>query len=160
MLRMPRYGLWYVAGGCTTSLVILVIVLFLIPAASPPPPSVTVESIHWQIEQNPPVNGTTEFAELWVNQSGPLWGYPFHVRAGGTFNDSLVIINYELYPVYICSASISPPLYIVSTFPSLPMVAKQVEDNLLTLTLSVDTTAGAVVNESGVIDALGCGTPP
>jgi hypothetical protein len=40
------------------------------------------------------------------------------------------------------------------------MVAKQMEDNLLTLTLSVETTAGAVVNESGVIDALGCGVPP
>jgi hypothetical protein len=50
-------------------------------------------------------------------------------------------------------------LYIVSTFPALPMVAKQTEDNLLTLTLSVDTGAGAVVNETGEISSLGCGLP-
>jgi hypothetical protein len=146
------------AGGCVTSLVVLVIVLFLLPAVAPPPP-VTVESIHWRIEQTPASNGTTEFAELWINQSGPLWGFPFQVRAGGTFNDSLVILNDEIYAVPICTASITPPLYIVSTFPALPMVAKQTEDNLLTLTLSVDTGAGAVVNETGEISSLGCGLP-
>jgi len=159
-MRMPRHGVWYVAGGCVAALAIVVAVLFFIPSATPPPPPVTVESIDWQIEQTPVVNGTPEFAELWINQSGPIWGFPYHIRAGGSFNDSLVIVNDEPYAVPICSATISPPLLIVSTYPTLPMRATLEEDNLLILTLSVEANAGAVVNETGTINALGCGLPP
>ncbi|MCI4373169.1 MAG: hypothetical protein L3K02_05955 [Thermoplasmata archaeon] len=155
---MSRHGIWFVAGGCATALAILVVILFFIPSAAPPPP-VTIESIDWQIAQTPPVNGTPEFAELWINQSGPVWGFPFQIRAGGSFNDSLVIVNDEPRNVYICGASIAPPLYIVSTNPTFPMVATLEEDNLLILTLSVHATAGASVNEAGVINALGCGLP-
>jgi hypothetical protein len=158
MVGFPRHGLWYVAGGCVVSLSIVVVVLFLLPASVPPQP-VTIESIDWQIEQTPPSNGTPEFSELWINQSGPTWGYPLDVRAGGTFNDSLVIVNDELYDVFLCSASISPPLRIVTSFPPLPMVAIRAEDNLLTLTIAVDADPGTAVNESGAIDAVDCGTP-
>jgi hypothetical protein len=158
-LRMPKHGLWFVAGGCIISLVILVIALFAIPAAAPPAP-VTIHSIDWQIEQNPPVNGTSEFAELWINQSGPIWGYPIDVRAGGTFNDSLVIVNDEYSAVPIYCASISPPLRIVSTFPTLPMVAKEMEDNLLTLTIVVQAGTGAQVSATGVVDTLSAGCTP
>ncbi|MGD0257818.1 MAG: hypothetical protein ABSB90_08085 [Thermoplasmata archaeon] len=159
MIDVARYGFWYVAGGCAAALVILVVLLFLIPTAAPPPP-VTITAIHWEIEQQPPANGTTEFNALWINQSGPLWGFPFQIRAGGTFNDSLVIVNREPFAVPICSAMVAPPLRLVSTTPALPMRAVLEEDNLLTLTLSVQAGAGAVLNESGIIDALGCSLPP
>lgn len=155
---MLRHTFWYVAGGCGATLTLLVIVLFVLPLVAPPSP-VTIESIHWKIEQTPPVNGSTEFAEQWINQSGPTWGFPFQIRAGGSFNDSLVIVNTEPYDVYLCSASIAPPLYIVNTSPALPMVAVPEEDNLLVLTLSVGAGAGSVVNVSGGINAVECGLP-
>jgi hypothetical protein len=158
MLRMPRHGLWYVAGGCATSLVILTVLLFFLPGAAPPP-TITIDSIDWLIEQKPPVNGTSEFAELWINQSGPIWGYPIEIRSGGTFNDSLVIVNDGYVALPICSATVSPPLRIVSTFPPLPMVAREMEDNLLTLTISVGTDVGVPVSANGVINTLGCGLP-
>lgn len=157
-MKMPHEPFWYVAGGCATALTIVVVVLFFLPGAAPPP-QVTIEAIHWQIEQSPPVNGSTEFSEQWINQSGAIWGFPFDLRPGGTFNDSLVLVNDEAYNVYICGASVTPPLYIVATNPGFPMVAIHQEDNLLILTLSVDAGAGAVLNASGVINALGCGSP-
>jgi len=159
MLRIPPHGIWYVAGGCVAALAVLVVVLYVVPSVAPPPP-VTILSIDWNLEQNPPVNGTPEFGTLWINQSGPFWGFPFHLRSGGSFNDSLVIINTEPYPVPICSATISPPLRIVSTYPALPMRAVLQEDNLLILTISADAGAGTVVNATGTIDALGCSLPP
>jgi|HubBroStandDraft_1064217.scaffolds.fasta_scaffold582524_2 hypothetical protein len=157
-MKLPSGSIWYVAGGCAGALAILVVLLFVIPAAAPPPP-VQVYSIDWQLQQQAPQGGVTEFSEQWINQSGPYWGFPFDLPAGGTFNDSLVIINEWNQPVPICSASISPPLYIVSTFPSLltgPMIAPASEDSLLTLTLGVHAGAGAVVSATGTVSGVGC----
>jgi hypothetical protein len=157
-VRLPRSSIWFVASGCVAALAILTAILFLIPSVSPPPP-VRITSIDWQLEQTPPQDGVNEFAELWINQSGPFWGFPFDLPVGGTFNDSLVIVNDESYNVPICTASISPPLYIVSTFPPLPMRADLSEDNLLTLTIGVHANAGATVNATGTISGLGCNLP-
>jgi hypothetical protein len=152
-MRMPRHGIWFVAGGCVAALAILAAVLFLIPAAAPPPP-VQITSIDWQIQQVSPPGGGHEFAELWINQSGPYWGFPFHLPAGQSFNDSLVLINEATTDVTICGASISPPLYIVSTYPAFPMVAGHSEDSLLVLTLAVHADPGATVNATGSINAV------
>jgi hypothetical protein len=149
---MPRNGIWFVAGGCAAALAILAALLFLIPAAVPPPP-VQITSIEWQIQQVPPAGGGQEFAELWINQSGPFWGFPFNVSAGHNFNDSLVLINEQDTDATICGASISPPLYIVSTFPAFPMVAGHSEDSLLVLTLAVHANSGSKVSATGSIDA-------
>ena len=157
-MRWPRTGIWFVAGGCIAALAILTALLFLIPSVTPPPP-VQITSIDWQLEQAPAQNGGNEFAELWINQTGPFWGFPFELPVGGTFNDSLVIVNAESYSVPICSASISPPLFIVSTFPPLPMRADASEDNLLTLTIGVHANAGATVDATGTISGLGCSLP-
>jgi hypothetical protein len=155
---MPAHGIWFVAGGCVTALVILTVVLFFLPSVAPPP-AVTIESIHWQVEQNAPVNGTPEFSELWINQSGPQSGFPYNVRAGGTFNDSLVLVNDEPYSVYICNATLEPPLLVVAHFPSFPMTARAMEDNLLTLTIAVQAGAGSVVTVNGIVNAANCGEP-
>jgi len=161
-MRLSPHSVWFVAGGCVAALAILAALLFLIPAATPPPP-VEVTSIDWQLEQNPPQNGIDEFSVSWINQSGPFWGFPFDLPAGGTFNDTLVIVDDEKVNVPICSASISPPLFIVSTHPafnaSSPMRVDASEDNVLTLTLGVRATAGALVSATGIISATGCSLP-
>jgi hypothetical protein len=157
-MRAPRHGIWYVAGACATALVLLALFLFVFrPAAVGPPAPVTLWSIHWSIQQLAPENGTPEFAERWINQSGPYYGFPFQVRAGGTFNDSLVLVNDWLTSESICSATAAPPLQIVTSFPTLPMVAKASEDNLLTLTIEVTAAAGSFVNATGVVSGTaGC----
>jgi hypothetical protein len=161
-MRVPPHSIWFVAGGCVASLAILATLLFLVPATVPPPP-VKIVSIDWQLEQQPAEGGVPEFSELWINQSGPFWGFPFDLPAQGTFNDTVVIVNDEDNAVAICSVSIEPPLYIVSTYPPIspghPMVAVASEDSLLTLTLGVHADSGAVVNGTGTISGLGCTIP-
>ncbi|MCI4365142.1 MAG: hypothetical protein L3K10_03655 [Thermoplasmata archaeon] len=161
-MRWPRNGFWGVAAGCIAALAIVVVVLFVVPSAAPPP-TMTVEGVDWQIVQPPPTNGTNEFAALWINQTGPVWGFPIHIRPGGAFNDSLIINSNSPEDLPICRATITPPFFIVSTTPTLPMLTTHYEDNLLTLTISVHVGAGATVLGSGTIYATsatlaGCNT--
>jgi hypothetical protein len=137
----------------------LAVVLFLIPSTVPPPP-VTIVSIDWEIQQTTYGNGTSEFTPLWINQSGPIWGFPFRLPAGGSFDDSLVFTDDESMAEPICTVSVAPPLFVVSTSPALPMRAEPQEDSQLTIELSVRTNAGAMVIGTGVLNALGCVVPP
>jgi hypothetical protein len=153
--RWPRHTLPWVAGVCALALTVLAVALYLIPSVAPPAP-VTIESIDWQIQQSTFDNGTPEFTPLWINQSGPVWGFPFHVASGASFNDSLIFADNEPVATRICTVSVTPPLFIVSMSPALPMTAEPAEDSQLTLEISVHASAGALVNGLGVLNALGC----
>jgi hypothetical protein len=158
-MRWPRHYVWYVSGACVAAFVVFAAVVYVAPRASAPPP-VTIESIDWQLQQNAPENGLPEFDVAWINQSGSVWGFPFQVRAGGTFNDSLVILVGVPSDVPICTATVSSPLVVVATSPALPMRAAAEEDNLLVLTLSVEAGAGVHLNATGTITGYGCSLPP
>ncbi len=157
-MRAPREPFWYVAGACAVALVVLIVVLFLVPAPAPAP-TVTVESIHWQVKQQAPTNGTPEYAEQWINQSGSIWGFPLTVAPGGTFNDSLVLISQVPFDSYLCGVTVAPPLVLLGNFPSFPMVLRHEEDNTFTLTLGVDASGGTTIAGMGVVDAVTCGVP-
>lgn len=149
-------------GGCLDALVILAVVLFVLPSGAPAPP-VTVEQFDWTIEQGSWMDGNhTEpwFAEQYVNQSGQLWGYPLQVPAHGTFNATFVLIVTASFNVPLCNVTVNPPFQVVSTFPHLPAPMERGEDNPVWIDLFVGAAAGATVSGVGVLDALGCTSPP
>jgi hypothetical protein len=156
-ITWKRDGFRITAACCVAFLLILGIVLFAVPAAHPSTPApVTIDSISWTVEMGNFSDGTPWFIEKYINQSGALYGFPFQVAAGHTFNDSLVLVNAGTMEVPLCSVSTSPPLYVVATNPVLPAPMEQGEDNLLVLTIYVTADSGATVSATGIVDALGC----
>jgi hypothetical protein len=156
--RSRAFGL--LAGICVGAIVVLVIVLYLLPAMVSPT-MVTIERFDWTIVQgNWTLDNQTEpwFVEHYINQSAAD-GYPFQVRPGGTFNVSLVLVEYDPISVPICTISVNSPLEVLSTFPVLPAAMEGGEDNLVQISILVDAPAGTTVDGVGVIDATGCATP-
>jgi hypothetical protein len=153
-------SLGFLAGACVGAIVVLVVVLYLLPSLAAPT-TVTIERFNWTIVQGTwTFNNQTEpwFVEQYINQSAAD-GYPFQVSPHGTFNVSLVLVEYDPKSVPICTISVAPPLEVLSTFPTLPAAMQGGEDNLIQINILVTASAGTVVDGAGIVNATGCANP-
>ncbi len=127
-----------------------------------PPPPVVIEGISWHFLQGNDSDGSSWHESPtypWFgpgfNFSGPIYQFPFNVASGGTWNETLILVNTDINDRTVYSVTLAPSAALVGSYPPLPAVFEAGEDTNWVLTLHVTAAPGTSLWLTGTIDCLG-----
>ena len=140
-------------GVAAASVVVAVLVVFIAlgllvlpsPVPSPAPSPVTVQSVHWTIDEGQTSQGLGWLGPNEFNYTG-AYGFPYSVGPGKSFVVTWQFMNYDNQSHTIVNVSATNGFAIQDVSPALPAAVPIAEDSgYLMITVVVPNTPGADV---------------
>lgn len=158
MARLRRRG-WFLKTLIAVAAAVVVVLVGLIAAGVlvlplAPPTTVTISEVQWTV-----LEGTTAQGYGWFGNSSFTWdhrnGFPLTLSPGSSFQLPWTTANMDGVNHTIYSVSVNPPFRLVSTWPTVPVVAPGGEDSVVfEFQISVPSTASGSMVLQVTVNAL------
>jgi hypothetical protein len=156
-----KYAPAFQIGAVVAILVLSGIGVYLAVRPGPPPP-VVIQGITWHFLQGNDSQGSSwnegpnyPWFGPGFNDSGPVYQFPLSVGSGGTWNQTLILVDTDLNDQTVYSVTFFPQSRLVGSYPPLPARFEAGEDIDWILTIQVTASPGSVIWLTGTINCLG-----
>ncbi len=147
--RRRLTGLGVAVAALVVALLVVLIALGILVLPSSPPAKVTVNSVHWTLEQGTTGHGSGWFGPSQFNYTSG--GYPIEVVPGGTLDVVWTFSNFDASSHSVVSITAGAPFVTVTSQiqPALPTaVPGGTDDGSLLVPVEVPNDAGAALTLS------------